>query len=113
MSKKEIVLWLVLADFTALTIYAVGSEGYFAFYEATLAFAANSIWGVQIVVDFVVALAIAMGWMIKDAREQGLPYLPYVVATFVLGSIAPLAYLIHRERASRSASVPAGVPVRA
>jgi hypothetical protein len=115
MSKKEIGLWLVLADFAALTLYAVATEGYFAFYEATLNFATSSIWGVQLVVDFVVALAIAMGWMVKDAREKGLPYLPYVAATFVLGSIAPLAYLIHRERASRSVSstAAAAVPVRA
>jgi hypothetical protein len=103
MSKKEIALWLVLADFAALTVYAIATEGYFGFYEATLDYATNSIWGVQVVVDFVVSLSIAVGWMIKDARERGLPYRPYVVATFVLGSIAPLAYLIHRERASAAA----------
>ena len=66
-------------------LYAVATEGYFAFYEATLNFATSSIWGVQLVVDFVVALAIATGWTVKDAREKGLPYLPYVAATFVLG----------------------------
>ena len=88
MSKKEIALWIVLADFTALTVYAVATQGYFGFYEATLGFVTSSIWGAQVVVDFVVALTIAMGWMIKDAREQGLPYWPYVAATLVLGSIA-------------------------
>jgi len=115
MSKKEIALWLVLADFAALTVYAVATEGYFAFYDATLAFASASLWGVQIVVDFVVALGIALGFLIKDARERGLPYWPYVVATFALGSIAPLAYLIHRERASatRSATEPRAVAARA
>jgi hypothetical protein len=115
MSKKEIALWIVLADFTALTVYAVATQGYFGFYEATLGFVTSSIWGAQVVVDFVVALTIAMGWMIKDAREQGLPYWPYVAATLVLGSIAPLAYLIHRERASRRviSTAAAAVPVRA
>ncbi len=31
MTKKEIVLWLVLADFVALTGYAIVQSGYTAF----------------------------------------------------------------------------------
>ena len=35
-----------------------------------------------------------------DARERGLPFWPYAVLGLFLGSVGPLAYLIHRERCS-------------
>ena len=110
MSKKEIVLWLVLADFVALTAWAVISDGYFGFVSAGIGFASGSVWGAQIIADFLIALAVALGWVVADARRQGIGYWPYVALTFTLGSIGPLAYLIHRERHHSVSSV-AATPV--
>lgn len=102
MGKKEIALWCVMADFVALTAYAVYAEGYFAFMSVAMEFATNNIWGAQILADFLVALAIALGWLIADARKRDLAYWPFVALTLTLGSIGPLAYLIHRERVTRA-----------
>ena len=107
MSKKEIGLWLVTADFVCLTVYAMFTQGYFAFVPIAIEFASSSVWGVQILADFLIALSVALGWVVADARKRGLPYLPYVALTLTLGSIGPLAYLIHRERASAPAAASA------
>ena len=102
MGKKEIGLWCVLADFVGLTAYAVYSEGYFAFLNIAQEFATTNIWGSQILVDFLIALTVALGWVIADARKRDLVYWPFVVLTLTLGSIGPLAYLIHRERVTEA-----------
>ncbi len=102
MSKKEIALWCVMADFVALTAYAIFTGGYFAFLGIAVEFATGSIWGAQILADFLVALTVALGWSIADARKRDLAYWPFVLLTLTLGSIGPLAYLIHRERVART-----------
>lgn len=104
MSKKEIGLWCVMADFVALTAYAVFSEGYFTFIPVAADMVNSNIWGVQILFDFLIGLSIALGWCIADARKRDLAYWPFVALTFTLGAIGPLAYLIHRERATSSVS---------
>ena len=103
MSKKEIFLWLVLADFVALTAWAVYSQGYLAFVPVAIEFATASAWGAQILADFLIALAIALGWVVVDARRRGLSYWPFVALTLTLGSIGPLGYLVYRERAGAHA----------
>jgi len=104
MSKKQIGLWCVLVDFVCLTAYAVFTEGYFGFVSASIDFASASIWGVQVLCDFLIGMTIALGWCVADARKRDLSYWPFVVVTLTLGAIGPLAYLIHRERVeSRSA----------
>ena len=104
MSKKQIGLWCVMADFVCLTLYAMFTEGYFAFIGVAIDFAGSNIWGVQILTDFLVALTIALGWCVADARKRDLNYWPFVVLTITLGVIGPLAYLIHRERVEARAS---------
>ena len=112
MSKKEIGLWCVMADFVCLTAYAVYAEGYFAFISIAADFAASNIWGVQILVDFLLAMLIALGWCVADARKRDMNYWPFVVLTLTLGAIGPLAYLIHRERVEvRSANTRPSEPV--
>jgi hypothetical protein len=44
-----------------------------------------------------------MLWMRSDSSERALPFWPYVLLTLALGSVGPMAYLIHRELRSRSA----------
>ncbi len=98
MSKKQIGLWCVMGDFVCLTVYAMFTEGYFAFIGVAIDFAGSHIWGAQILADFLIALTIALGWCVADARRRDLNYWPFVVLTLTLGAIGPLAYLIHRER---------------
>jgi len=82
--------------------------GYFAFIDVSIEFATSSIWGAQILVDFLVAISIALGWVIADARKRELAYWPFVLLTLTLGSIGLLAYLIHRERVLHRANAQAG-----
>jgi len=100
MTKKEILLWLVLADFVAFTGYTVVTEGYTTFVPVAWGFATASAWGAQIVIDFLLAVAVALGFVFSDARQRGINPWPFVVLTLGLGSIGLLGYLVHRERAS-------------
>jgi hypothetical protein len=102
MNRKQIVLAVVLADFAVLTAYAVWQTGYVGLFELAL-----SSWGAaQIFFDLLIALTLVLTWMMRDARERGISFLPYLLLTLALGSIGPLVYLIRRE--SR-ATVPAGL----
>ena len=101
MGKKQIGLWCVMADFVGLTAYAIYSEGFIAVFNIAQEFATTHVWGAQILVDFLLAISVALGWVIADARKRDLAYWPFVLLTLTL-SIGPLAYLIHRERVLRS-----------
>jgi hypothetical protein len=98
MTWKQLALWAVLADFVLLTAFAIYREGYFAFVPLARDFALGSPWGAQILADFLLALAVAAGFVVADARRRGIAAWPFVALTLTLGSIGPLAYLIHRER---------------
>jgi len=92
MNAKQIGLSLVLADFVALTAYAIYQYGYVGFFEMATA---NAV-GVQVLVDLVIALSWFTIWMLRDAREHGISPLPYFLLVLTLGSIGALAYLIRR-----------------
>ena len=103
MNAKQIGIGLVLADFVALTGYAVYHHGYLAFFD----FHALNAIQLQIFVDLVIALSFVVTWMWRDAKARGISALPFVVITLFLGSIGPLLYLMRREAAeARPASVP-------
>jgi len=108
MSGKQIGLGLVLADFTALTAYAVYAVGYVGFFEALF----SNIVGITVFVDLCIALTLVMAWMVRDARERGLSAVPYIVATLLFGSVGPLAYMIRRESAGATAGAPVGASSR-
>jgi len=100
MNAKQIGIGFVLADFLALTVYAVYHYGYLAFFDLH---ALNAIQ-LQIFVDLTIALSFVMVWMWRDAKARGISPIPYVVMTLFLGSIGPLIYLIRREATAASAS---------
>jgi hypothetical protein len=93
MNAKQLGLSFVLADFAALSAYAVYSHGYVGLFEAVTANVATT----TAFVDLVIALSLVMAWMWRDARERGVSPLPYVILTLVAGSVGPLLYLIRRE----------------
>jgi len=49
----------------------------------------------------VLSLGLVLTWMALDARETGLPYLPYLAVTLLFGVAGPLAYLVHRGLGER------------
>ena len=93
MNAKQIGLSLVLADFTALSAYAVYQYGVVGLLQAVTANAATT----TAFVDLVIALSLVMVWMWRDARDRGVSPLPYVALTLMAGSVGPLLYLIRRE----------------
>ena len=103
MNRKVLLLALVLADFLALTAWALYRYGYVGLFDQALANAAT----MQVFADLVIALSCAMLWMWRDARERAISPTPYLLLTMTLGSIGLLTYLIRRELA------PLGRPVAA
>jgi hypothetical protein len=57
---------------------------------------ANS-WGAQILADLFISLCLVCTWLVRDARGRSRRAWPWVVATPVVGSLAPLLYLVVRE----------------
>jgi uncharacterized protein DUF2834 len=92
MNRTQMGLSVLLADFVALTAYAVYHYGYVGFFELVMANAVT----VTAFVDLCIALSLVMAWMIRDARERGTSALPYILLTLTLGSVGPLLYLIRR-----------------
>ncbi|MEO6028844.1 MAG: DUF2834 domain-containing protein [Candidatus Binatia bacterium] len=92
MNKKQIALAVVLADFTAFTVYVLAQTGIVGFFEL----AHGNLASVQVLIDLVIALSLVMVWMWRDARQHDISPIPYVLLTLGLGSIGPLLYLVRR-----------------
>ena len=98
MSRIALALIAFIA-FTAYTVSVVVNHSLFGF----LADHARGGWSLQIFLDLAVAATSFWIVAVPDARARGITVWPYVVATPFLGSIALLAYFVHRaarERAS-------------
>jgi hypothetical protein len=89
---KAIAALVVLAAFTVFSLWVVAGHGYFGF----LSLARDEPWGLQMLLDLVIACSFGIGWMRADARRHGIATWPYVVATIALGSIGLLAYVVRR-----------------
>jgi MFS superfamily sulfate permease-like transporter len=106
MNWKRLLAALVLADFSALTAYAVFQHGYVSFFE--LAFA-NAVT-VTLFADLLISLTLVMIWMWNDARRRGITPLPFVLLTLTLGSVGPLLYLVTTLRAATETETLLGRP---
>jgi hypothetical protein len=102
MNRKQLILAAVLFDFAALTAWAVWQHGYLGVFQLAL-----SSWGAALIfVDLTIALGLALIWMMGDARERGLSFLPYALLTLAFGSVGPLLYLIRREGRALAVAAP-------
>ena len=90
----------VFLAFSAWSTTIVVEHGYFGF----LRLAATEPWGGQMFVDLVIALSLVFAWLRRDAAKHGIAAWPYFLVTLALGSIGPLAYLVHREWRSNAAA---------
>ena len=97
---RNLILWTLLVDFSALTAWAVYQHGLLEIFE--LAF---SSWGSALLfVDLTISLGLVLAWMFGDSRERGMSFVPYAALTLAFGSVGPLLYLIRRE--GQTAPVP-------
>lgn len=97
MSRIALALVAFVA-FTAYTVLVAVNHSLFGF----LADHAKGGWSLQIFVDLVVAAASFWIVAVPDARSRGIAPWPYVVLTPFLGSIALLAYFVHRSLRERA-----------
>jgi hypothetical protein len=102
MKLKTILLAVLLADFTALTAWALSTLTL-----ETLGATLYTPLGMQMAADIVIALGVALGFIYQDAKKRGLNPAGWIVLTLLTGSIGPLAYLIRREWAEPVALSPA------
>lgn len=102
MTKNIAVPLTVLILFTAISLWLVAGESPIGF----LTLARDEPWGAQVLLDLVIACSLFVGFMRRDARARGLPFLPYLVLILLMGSIGALAYLVHRGVAEKKAAAP-------
>lgn len=80
---------IVLVPFLLLTAWAVVEDGVVEIFVYQM----GSPAGWQVLVDLVIALLLVLTWLVPDARRRGRSPWPWVVGTFLTGSISPLVYL--------------------
>lgn len=95
MNVKKLLLWFVLIDFALFSAWVMWEVGYLGIWQSGLA----SPGSLQVLLDLVICAGLICFWMIGDARQRGVNPWPWVVATLLAGSLAPLLYLIVRESA--------------
>ena len=93
MNRRVLMILALLLPFGALTLYALAEVGYIGIFESVMVNAGS--W--QVLVDLVIACALACTWMLVDARRRGTNAWPFVILTLGGGSFGPLLYLLVRE----------------
>lgn len=96
---RLIVPLVVFIPFTIFSVFITVDHGLWALVEAI-----QSGWGLQVFLDLVISATISLAYIVPEARQRGINPWPYVIGAGVLGSIALLAYLIHRGVAERQAA---------
>ena len=86
-----------LLAFTGFTLWVCLQHGVLGFVPLVR----GEPWGLQMMLDLIIALVVALRWVISDARRRGHSPWPFAVATVLLGSIGVLAYLAWRGVAGR------------
>lgn len=92
-----VIAGAILVAFTAYSLWVIDGYGYTGFLEL----AGREPWALQMLLDLVMALFVALGWLRADARKRGIAAWPYVVIAVFLGSIGLLLYLVRRAIPTR------------
>ncbi|MYE23062.1 MAG: hypothetical protein F4Y01_03825 [Gammaproteobacteria bacterium] len=79
----------ICVAFLAWTLYALADEGVIAIWQEI----SRSLWSNQIFIDLLIAVGVALAFLVPEARRLGMKPLPWVVATAATGCIALLAML--------------------
>ena len=94
MNIRLVTLATVFIAFSILTGVAAFQFGYIGIFEAGFRDSAS----MQVFFDLVISVSLFGIWMLVDARKRGATIWPYLIAIPAVGSLAPLVYLIMRER---------------
>lgn len=89
------LLVTVIVAFGILSAAALLQHGYWGIVAPHF----QSLAGLQVFTDLVIALVLVMAWMWRDARQRGRNPWPWIAATLLLGSFGPLAYLLVHAKA--------------
>jgi hypothetical protein len=93
MSIRLLALGVVIVGFGGLTAAALLDVGYWGIIEPHF-----KSWGAaQVLTDLVILALLSCIWMVRDAKEKGLPAWPFVAITLAAGSFGTLFYLVFRE----------------
>lgn len=95
----RIVLGVVLTVFMAQTGRVLTGLGFLGFFASVRLNEATEL----MFLDIVIALGLITIWMWRDARATARPFWPFALATLLLGSAGPLAYLLYRTVPTRCA----------
>jgi Terpene cyclase DEP1 len=95
---QRIFLILILAVFSALTVFALWQHGVWGIVEPHF----QSFGAAQVFVDLLIALSLGMIWMWQDAKATGRKAWPWILLTLTAGSFGPLLYLLTRKPAQKS-----------
>jgi hypothetical protein len=98
MQRKALVAASILLAFTIYSLWVVAGHGYTGF----LALAWREPWGMQMLLDLIIACAFGIGWMTGDAKKHAITTWPFIVTTIFLGSIGLLAYVVVRGLTRRA-----------
>lgn len=98
MNGKSLLLIAVLLAFGALSARALLDHGYIGIFS----FHFTSTAGMQVITDLVIVCALAMIWILVDARRSGRMAWPYLLLTLTAGSFGPLLYLLIGELGRRT-----------
>ena len=98
------VLILVLAAFGALSLYAMWEVGLLGIWQAGMA----SVGAWQVLLDLIVMSFIALGFIVRDAKQTGRTVWPFAVLTITAGSFGPLLYLLLAPSSHARGTAPAG-----
>lgn len=95
---RLVVSAIAFVGFTAYTIFVALNHDVLGFVTDH----AMGGWSLQVFLDLVTAATCFWIVAIPDARARGITFWPYVVLTPFLGSIALLAYFVHRSVRQRA-----------
>jgi hypothetical protein len=90
----KLIFWAtLLLVFSAWSVWICIDNGYWGFLSVLKAGG----WQSQVFVDLMLGLTLTLGFVKGDSYKHDIPFWPYLVATPFLGSISPMAYMVHRQ----------------
>lgn len=89
---KKVVPGILLVWFLLQTVRAIADHSYVGFFVIGNANSATQL----LMLDLVIALALASIWMVRDARKRQGSYLPHLAITILFGVAGPLLYFVTR-----------------
>lgn len=93
MSARLIALIAVIVAFGALTLMALMEAGYLGIFLQHF----ENYAGMQVLTDLAIVCALAVVWMVNDAKTSGVTPWPFVALTLAAGAFGVLFYLVVRE----------------